>query len=1437
MKKSWMKSGIYLSFMLALLLVVAAVPAFAADIFVGGGGDALQNAIQNANSGDVIHVSSGTYNPIHFWKINADGKPTVVNIEVLAAGSSCTIDATNFSTPAVSFMKGTSSAAKLQGFTVIGGPNTGIEIIGSPTIISNEIRNCGNSGMRIADGSPSLQFNFIYNNHTDGDGGGIFAVAATASTTIDLTPLDEANRPTTNWIEQNTASGSGGGIYIAGSPVDPATLSASWNFYIVDNAAGIRGGGICAEGDTTVSLEVTDEHAEDSGTSIDIITHRGYLERNSAQDGGGIYYQGNKECNLRQIIMKDNTASETGGGAYLYPYAYYGGSAYVRRCWVLDNVAKSGGGLCLYDDDIRVRFSTIQGNTATEEAGAILSESFADINSNLITKNTAQRAGAMQLGWKENVQYNYITENTATDADGAIRVLNGMEPVITDNEFRANMATAGTGGIAVLDDTTFTIIMNNLFEDNSSGTESAEGRGGGIRIETDPNCYVKVQNNTFVGNSVTGPNNRGRGSAAFFDVNAPADFVNNIVVNNLAGGGIYATDVTRSWLFAFNNDVWHNQDFNWGGSLNELKGINGNISADPKFVLGAAGNYYLSQRDSGQTADSPCINAGVQSALPSDAWLISYTTRTTHKAEGTAVNGVTNTTVDLGYHYPVQNVDDDRDGLPNIYEVSPGLGCHPWAYETDHPWGIDEMMPFDPEWIDDAATDRVEHWGDFDGLVTHESDSNLIDSPATVDEYHSRTNPYDFDTDADGLSDGDEVKTCLTNPTNPDTDGDGVTDGDEVNVYHTQPKVPNIGVFGIITRADSNAPVEGAVVKLYKDGSLVNTVFSDASGVYRATTPAGIYTVECSKAGYQSQSVVDITVANNKVALVHFALTEATGIAGVVRNAVDNSVVSGATIRLMQNGQAIHTLTSDAGGNYGVEAAAGTYDVVCSRSGYLTQTRSGVVVPSDALVLVDFLLDPASGLTGKVTKLADGSPIVGATVTLTQGGVVRYTTITEADGGYSIETDPGTYDVTCTALGFVDRNVTGVVIAAGRLSIENFQLAASSQLAGQVTNANTGLPLSGATVNMYLRQSGALLATTMTDANGNYLVGKNLPPISITLEFTMPGFVSQAFIIALEEGESYEMNAALAPMPTRLSGRVTASSTSAAISGARVAVYKAGVQCATVATDSVGNYALNLSGVGTYTAIVTATSYAKQTDAFTVSSAGNIARSYSLSRFSASPVTLSQPLVTPVSGPAGTTFTFSINYSHQWGKPATRATIYVDGSAKTMTLASGDPYLGAVYRYTTSSLQAGSHRYYFSFSDGAAAGRLPVSGTLVGPVVETTSTGTGGSTTGNPIKLTNVSVTPTTGVYGTRFTYYVTYSNSTGRAATQKYVIIDGSAKAMTLVSGTPTGGAVYRYVTSTLRIGTHRYYFSFGDGRYKALAPATGSTVGPVVVKAGTTN
>jgi len=89
-------------------------------------------------------------------------------------------------------------------------------------------------------------------------------------------------------------------------------------------------------------------------------------------------------------------------------------------------------------------------------------------------------------------------------------------------------------------------------------------------------------------------------------------------------------DSTGGYLFVTYSDI----EGGWEGE--------GNIDEDPLFVNGQWGDYYLSQIASGQSEQSPCVNAGSDTAA--NLGLSDKTTRTDNVTD----SGV----VDMGYHYP-----------------------------------------------------------------------------------------------------------------------------------------------------------------------------------------------------------------------------------------------------------------------------------------------------------------------------------------------------------------------------------------------------------------------------------------------------------------------------------------------------------------------------------------------------------------------------------------------------------------------------------------------------------------------------------------------------------------------------------------------------------------------------------------------------------------
>ncbi len=155
--------------------------------------------------------------------------------------------------------------------------------------------------------------------------------------------------------------------------------------------------------------------------------------------------------------------------------------------------------------------------------------------------------------------------------------------------------------------------------------------------------------------------------------------------------------------------------------------------------------------------------------------------------------------------------DTDRDGLSDHYEVTTkypmsvvkwdtttssdvDLRTDPVNKDTDGGGMKDGMEvekglnPLDPDDDDDLLD------SDGDGLLNGEEkrSMDLYFQKTTVDwdkdgRNDHRPDPYDADTDNDGISDGDEVMVYDTNPLTNDTDGDGLSDHDEIFIHYTDP--------------------------------------------------------------------------------------------------------------------------------------------------------------------------------------------------------------------------------------------------------------------------------------------------------------------------------------------------------------------------------------------------------------------------------------------------------------------------------------------------------------------------------------------------------------------------------------------------------------------------------------------------------------------------
>lgn len=207
---------------------------------------------------------------------------------------------------------------------------------------------------------------------------------------------------------------------------------------------------------------------------------------------------------------------------------------------------------------------------------------------------------------------------------------------VSSCEFVGNAAPSGFGG--AIDYAPFnssTLGMITISDSRFVGNSAPNGVGGAIH-STDGE--IQLSNCLFVGNEADCG-----GALSFWTEKAPS-IVGCTFVGNSAKDGVGAIDAFGEWVPVFNSIFRDNgTDCRCASpSFCCIQGAvgGGNIDADPLFVSGPYGDYYLSHIASGQAEDSPCLGVGHQFTV--DPFCMG-TTRT---------DGVSDQSCkDIGFHY------------------------------------------------------------------------------------------------------------------------------------------------------------------------------------------------------------------------------------------------------------------------------------------------------------------------------------------------------------------------------------------------------------------------------------------------------------------------------------------------------------------------------------------------------------------------------------------------------------------------------------------------------------------------------------------------------------------------------------------------------------------------------------------------------------------
>ncbi|MED1796757.1 carboxypeptidase regulatory-like domain-containing protein [Brevibacillus nitrificans] len=423
-----------------------------------------------------------------------------------------------------------------------------------------------------------------------------------------------------------------------------------------------------------------------------------------------------------------------------------------------------------------------------------------------------------------------------------------------------------------------------------------------------------------------------------------------------------------------------------------------------------------------------------------------------------------------------------------------------------------------------------------------------------------------------------------------------------------QALTPDPGALaGTVTDLNTGMPITGATVIVYDNTRApVVTVLTDANGNYGISNLApGIYTVNTNAAGYASDAA-GAEILSDSTSLLSFALNGLPGaIIGTVRDQNSGLPVSGATITVRQgspSGTIMTILVANDQGMYAVGGLSpGSYTLIASSPFYAAEV-STTLVGQGATTVLDFSLPllPA-GVTGVVTDVLVSIPLVNTLVRLLDNNnAILFSSQTDAQGNYLINGfEAGNYTLLVRNESYQRKNVS-FAVGAGATALVDVQLDPNpGTLRGVVVDAFDGTPLVGADVLIYFPSTNNLLARTITDGLGQFVI-EGLAPLTYTLAISMLNYATQVVGATIFSGMTTTIAVGLPPNPATITGQVQTEN-GAAIPNASVQVKDVhGTLFGSAVTDDLGNYSIANLPPGTYIVSATEPNYATAMQSVTV---------------------------------------------------------------------------------------------------------------------------------------------------------------------------------------------------------------------------------------------
>jgi hypothetical protein len=303
---------------------------------------------------------------------------------------------------------------------------------------------------------------------------------------------------------------------------------------------------------------------------------------------------------------------------------------------------------------------------------------------------------------------------------------------------------------------------------------------------------------------------------------------------------------------------------------------------------------------------------------------------------------------------------------------------------------------------------------------------------------------------------------------------------------------------GEIVDGSNYTPLRGAEVEAcptFSEGTCAPSQTTNALGQYSFSAAPGQYVLAITATNYASGNatvtvLAGVTTAISTILLNPLGTNALLDVTGRVLDNTSGIGINGATVAALVNGSVAQSRITSFNGSFVLPVQFGTYELKVTYEGDAPYENSYFVVHAAVSNLVIRLVPMTYEVVGVVTDGLTHAPLSGVVISVgiaVPGGVTNGAPLatTDSSGGFILTLSNGTHllyaqgNAADTSVAYAPLEFS-VVINGAPQSRDLSMTPALTTLNGRVVDASTGLPLSGATVQIVGQVDGIKYARTFT---------------------------------------------------------------------------------------------------------------------------------------------------------------------------------------------------------------------------------------------------------------------------------------------------------------------------------------------------------------------